>query len=303
MKLQSFAQGDKKVDVNTVTTDLLPSINLVYELTEKINLRGSYAKTLSRPEFREYAPLAYYDIIRNATVVGNDTLTRTLIDNYDFKFEFYPTPGQLFSVNPFYKKFINPVENVLRPGTSTTYSYMNAISAISYGIELEAKTNFQFLSANKSNKFLQNLSLFMNYAYIVSEVKLNNLSSANDLVTNRPMQGQSPYVFNAGLFYSNPIKKFDVSLSSNIVGKRIAYVAPVNYNLIWENPRWVIDASVSKVLFNKLNLKVTFGDILAQPLVFYQDLNKNSKFDAGSDVQTYYYKYGRTIQFAIGYSF
>ena len=303
MKLTSYAQGDRPVNLNKTTTDFLPSINLVYELTSKTNLRASYAKTLSRPEFREFAPLAYYDIIRNAVVVGNDTLKRTLIDNYDFKFEFFPTQGQLLSINPFYKRFTLPVENVLRPGTSTTYSYENAISAQSFGIEFEAKSNFAFLNGDKKSKVLENLSIFMNYAYIYSNVKLNNKSSTNDLVTSRPMQGQSPYVFNAGLFYSDPIKKIDCSLSANMIGRRIAYVAPVNYNLIWENPRFVLDASISKTFYKKLLVKLTLGDILAQPLIYYQDLNKNKTFDAGTDVQTYRYKYGRTIQLAVGYTF
>ncbi|MEL7159533.1 MAG: TonB-dependent receptor, partial [Bacteroidota bacterium] len=36
--------------------DLLPAVNLIYRVSEKMNFRGGYSRTLARPSFRELAP-------------------------------------------------------------------------------------------------------------------------------------------------------------------------------------------------------------------------------------------------------
>jgi hypothetical protein len=45
------------------------------------------------------------------------------------------------------------------------------------------------------------------------------------------------------------------------------------------------------------------GDILAQNLVFYQDLNKNGSYDEGKDIATFNYRYGFTTSFSLTYNF
>ena len=47
-----------KLNLHTTKLDYLPSVNLVYALNTKKNIRFSYSKTLNRPEFRELAPFA-----------------------------------------------------------------------------------------------------------------------------------------------------------------------------------------------------------------------------------------------------
>jgi outer membrane receptor protein involved in Fe transport len=296
---------NKKID--TTYVDILPSVNLIYELTDKVNIRASASKTVSRPEFREYAPMAFYEINYNAIITGEPTLVRTQIYNYDVKFEYYPTAGQLFSVNPFYKNFINPVEASFNGGGTgiNSFSYINAPSAKSYGIEFEGRVNLSSVFSKTSNQFLKNLTVFANYSLIFSSVTLNDTAKTSyaNSVNNRPLQGQSPYVFNMGVLYSNPKSKLDISLTANQIGRRLAFVNSAQEQLIWENSRFVIDMSISKTFFKKLQTKITVGDLLAQPLVYYQDLNNNGQYDSGTDVTTFIYKYGYTFQFALGYTF
>jgi outer membrane receptor protein involved in Fe transport len=206
-------------------------------------------------------------------------------------------------VNPFYKRFISPIENELRTGTGRNFSYRNGSVAESYGVEFEARFNLGFI--RKDNKILNNLFVFANLALIKSKVELNVTQAAGtkDIVTSRPLQGQSPYVFNSGIQYIDPIRKLDISFTCNQVGDRIAYVANTNKYLVWEKARLVFDASVSKTFFKKVQTKITFGDILAQSLIFYQDVDGNKKYDEGKDVDFAKYKYGRTIQLSVGYTF
>lgn len=305
-KISSQAEGAQK-KVDTTVIDLLPSINAVYELTAKTNLRASFAKTVSRPEFREFAQLAFYEVNANAIIRGNPNLVRSEIYNYDLKFEWYPTAGQTFSVNPFYKYFVNPIENTVEPlqGGLRGFSYQNAPSAQSLGVEFEARFNIGALMKAEQKSIWNRIGLFSNLALIQSTVDLGNAVAGQqgDVVNKRPMQGQSPYVFNAGLNYSNTEKGFDVSINANRVGRRIAYVANQNRFIIWENPRTVLDMSVSKTFKKKLQVKLIAGDLLAQDLVFYQDLNKNGKYEKGQDVGFNTWKNGFTTTLSVGYTF
>lgn len=304
-KISSVAEGAQQ-KVDTTVVDVLPSINIVYELTDKTNIRGSFAKTVSRPEFREFAQLSFYEVNSNAIVRGNPTLVRTEIYNYDFKFEWYPTAGQTFSVNPFYKRFVNPIENTVEPlqGGLRGFSYQNAPSAQSVGIELEARFNIGALMKAEQASIWNRIGLFSNLALIKSNVELGNAVAGQqgDVVNERPLQGQSPYVFNAGLNYNNSEKAFDVSVNVNRVGRRIAYVANNDRFVIWENPRTVLDMSISKTIKKKLQMKLIVGDLLAQDLVFYQDLNKNGKYEKGSDVGFNVWKNGFTTTFSLIYT-
>jgi predicted oxidoreductase (fatty acid repression mutant protein) len=66
------------------------------------------------------------------------------------------------------------------------------------------------------------------------------------------------------------------------VGKRIVIVGNTDEPNLWENPRHVLDLQLSKTFKERLELKLNVRDVLAQNLIFYQDINKNGKFDKSS---------------------
>jgi len=122
--------------------DLLPSLNLIYELTENMNIRSSYGKTLARPNFREKAPYANYNFAVDFTFLGNPDLKRTLIDNYDLRWEWFLRPGEIIAVSGFYKHFKNPIErviNVLYASEGGEVFYDNIDKAEVMGIEIEVR--------------------------------------------------------------------------------------------------------------------------------------------------------------------
>ena len=86
--------------------------------------------------------------------------------------------------------------------------------------------------------------------------------------SKRPIQGQSPYVFNVGLQYSSEKNLFDVTATYNRIGPRVAF-ADLDYgNLVWEKPRDIVDLSIGKT-YKKFNFKLIFGDIFQQDLIQY----------------------------------
>lgn len=301
-ELNAVRDNKQPLKIDTTVLDILPSVNLIYSLTSKQNLRFCFSKTLNRPEFRELAPFAFYDFNTQFVVSGNDTLKRASILNYDLRYEFYPGRGQIFSATGFYKDFTNPIEQVMLGSSTDQVFYNNVPKAKAYGAELEFRVVLGAIFKADSSRFLNNLTLYSNFAYIKSTVDVSNVIGSS--VKERSLQGQSPYIFNAGLLYNDSDLGYSVSATVNRVGQRIAIVGNVQEPDLWENGRTAIDIQLGKTLLkNKFELKFNIRDVLAQKQYFFQDVNGNKKFDKNTDDQIWITKYGRTFSLTIGYKF
>lgn len=243
----------QKVAVDRNYLDFLPSINLSYNWT-KSKLRLSGSKTLARPEFREVANFAYYDFVRNAQLLGNPNLEKSDIYNLDFKFEYYPKTGENISIALFTKNFSKPIEQIVADGSvpsNLLLTYTNPKSAKVYGAEFEIR-----------KKVSNWLEIYTNTTLSMSEVGING--------NKRQLQGQSNYVVNGGL---NVIKgKNNFSLTYNKVGERISAVGFQGYPDIFENARDIIDFVILRKIKNG-EIKLSVGDILAQPSKYFQKIN------------------------------
>lgn len=253
--------------------DFFPSVNATYKFNDKHQLRASYGRTVNRPEFREVSPSVYYDFDLASDVQGNVNLKTARIDNLDLRYEFYPSRGEQISFAAFYKHFDNPIEwtYTVAGGTDLVYSFMNAMSANNYGLELDIRKDLSFIG-------LRNFSWSFNGALIKSRVNF----PAGSKEENRPMQGQSPYLVNTGIFYRNEAAKLNVALLYNVIGKRIIGVGRssgstgspsedhVRVPDSYEMPRNVIDLSASKRFGEHWEVKLTLRDLLAQKLYYKQ---------------------------------
>jgi hypothetical protein len=300
-KLNSTRDDRTPVNLNTTTADFLPSFNYVYSLSENQNLRISYSKTVNRPEFRELAPFVFYDFGNRYTYSGNDSLLRCKITNYDLRYELYPGRNQIFSTSIFYKKFINPVEQKANPNYIREVTYINASSAECYGAELEFRVILSAFS-KKENSVLDNFTIFSNFAYIKSNVIINESDKTID--KDRQLQGQSPYVINSGIQFQDFKSGVSATASLNSVGDRIYIVGSVNEPDLWEKGRTVLDFQVAKLLMkNKLEIRLNFKDVLAQKLLFYNDLDNNHKFNDNGDLKIISRNFGQEISFSFNYKF
>ena len=292
---------ERRIDTSVV--DVLPSVNLIYSMNKKMNLRASFYQTVSRPEFRELAPFTFYNFVIDNIISGSPDLQRAKISNADLRYEFFPGAGQIISVSGFYKKFNNPIELINRTGTSGAPElyYTNVKGATSYGVEAEYRMNLGFLKSEDSASFLKQITLYANGSLIRSKVDLEGISGSEE---NRPLQGQSPYIINAGVFYTNKEGDLSLSASYNVVGQRIYIVGNIQEPSVWENGRNVIDYQIAKTFYdNKLELKLNIKDLLAQELVFFQDLNGNQKYDLGTDNAWQEVQFGQTISLSLKYNF
>lgn len=296
--LESFEDDGGMVSLNNTVLDILPSINGIYSLNEKCNLRMSFSQTVSRPEFRELAPFGFFDYTTLYSVRGNPELKRAKVNNYDARFETYPTGGQVFSVSVFYKDFSDAIEQVNRADVPRELYYQNVSHALNTGIELEYRLNLATLFNNDKFKLFNNTTIFSNIALINSKVDTRDIKGA--IGNQRALQGQSPYVFNAGIQYYDRDNAWGGSLVFNQIGRRIAIVGNLQEPDTYENPSPMLDFQISKTL-GRFDVKLNFKDILASKTIFYQDINRNKKYDRESDNTMAETSYGRSVSFGISY--
>jgi outer membrane receptor protein involved in Fe transport len=298
-KLNSADNTFTPLRVDTTYTNVLPSANLIYNLTEKASLRISASQTVGRPEFREIAPFSFYDFNKNVSVVGNPNLKQSKTSNFDLGYAVYPSSGQVFSVSTFYKHFELPIEQSLQLGTSgRTFGYVNSSSATLYGVEMEFRRSLQFIA----NQF-SNFTFSTNASYMKSEVKV---PVSINKTGKRPLQGQSPYLINAGLQYNSKQENATgLSILYNRIGKRIWAVGNVQDPDIYENSRNVLDLQVSqKFAKGKAEFKVNYGDILNNKAIFYQKprgTDPNAGYNPKTDNVNISDQFGSTITLGLSY--
>jgi hypothetical protein len=93
----------------------------------------------------------------------------------------------------------------------------------------------------------------------------------------RPLEGQSPYIINAGLYYNDEKRLMDIAVQYNIFGPRIFLVGDDNFPTIYELPRHALDLSISKRLGEVIEMKFGIQNILDYAFRFYQDSDRNEK--------------------------
>lgn len=327
-----FYRGERYPNYTYKKLDWLPSTNLVYALTSKMNLRLSASQTLSRPDFRERAAFIYYDFKSRNEFSGALGLKDAKITNLDFRYEFYPAAGEVLSFSLFHKHFDSPVELIAAQGSGgLRYFYFNLQSSESRGVEIDFRKSLSFI--NPSSKLLGNIYLSGNTAWMKGNVKYNSialLDYANEVTQgqeqdipgeerDRPLQGLSSNIYNAGISYTG--KPVGVQVSYNRFGKRIVTAGLYPFQDEYENPRDVIDIQLNTALMkDKLVLRFNVSDLLQQPVVLYNNFNstsvaingppdnpnndpKGTNYNPDLDYTRYKAKRGMNLSFSATYNF
>ncbi|MEM6526320.1 MAG: TonB-dependent receptor [Bacteroidota bacterium] len=228
-----------------------PTANLIYSLNDDSNLRASYTRTIARPSFKENAIAQIFDPLSNTFWIGNPDLDEADINNIDLRYEYYFKGGQTISLSAFYKSFENPIEIVvINQNTPDQFTAANNGDAQVFGLELEARKNLDFISSA-----LENVSFNLNASVIESQLEMdevelsarrNNLRDGEELEDTRDMQGQSPYLINAGFSYNNFETGLEAGLFYNVQGAALARVGIGNIPDLYTAPFHSLNASFKK---------------------------------------------------------
>ena len=275
------------------STDLLPSVNLIYSPTENANVRASFTQTLARPNMREVAIFPSFEFSGGPQFSGNPDLELTNVDNYDLRFEYFPAAGGILSASSFYKRFRNPIVQTYLAGTGASpfFTYVNVDEATVYGLELEARHHLGFLAP-----WAQALTAGANFSLIESrsdidpgEVQRNGLDD-----DTRPLQGQSPYIVNGSLAYLNREVGVDAAVSYNLFGDRLAFNGNNGTPDVYERSRGSLDVTVAKEL-GPVTLRAVAQNLLDPDYETFADFR-------GNDFVYSSYRRGMTFQLSVGYT-
>ena len=298
------SEGSQDKPYLEARTFILPSLNATFNFNERHLLRAGVSESVNRPEFREVAVYRYYDFGNNLSVQGNDSLRTARIYNADLRYEFYPTRSEMLSIGVFGKRFIDAIEQttVLTTGSDLVLTYQNAARAYDIGVELEARKSLVGLT---QNRFLERISFVLNASFIRSRVDLDTTKAENKkfALTGRPLQGQSPYVVNLGVFYQDDDHRWQVSAQYNVVGPRIAFVGDNFQNpSVIEMPRHIIDLGITKGFGPHFEVRAGIQNLLNQEVRQYYDFDRNGKIN-GVEEGAAFARYKRGTYSTLGATF
>jgi len=297
IRLENYTQrytGQDQLGINVLDNDvvldqvsLFPSLNMVYNLSEKQNLRLSYSKSIARPSFKELSYAEIYDPISGTTFIGglfrdaNDVagieywdgnLRSSDIHNADARWELFMNNEQTLSLSGFFKYFINPIEMVQFATQTGAFQPRNVGNGSVTGAEFEFRKNLGFLSPS-----LEKLSLSGNFTYTVSSIELSkteydsrneNARTGQTIGTTRDMAGQAPYIINSGVSYKaekeSPLKGLEAGLYYNVQGPTLMYVGIADRPDIYSVPFHSLNfnASIHPGKSDKIQLGVKIDNLL-----------------------------------------
>jgi TonB-dependent receptor len=233
-------------------TDLLPSLNLIWQMSDRANLRLATARTLSRPDIRELNPGTTFDFIGGFRFRGNPDLERATIWNYDLRAEIFPSVNEVVAASFFFKDFTGPIEYAILPSDQPLIGPVNSESGRNVGVELEARGNL-----TRFARALDGFSLNLNASLISSEVELGG-----GLGTRRhPLQGQADYLLNAGLEYAPRSAPWDATLLVHRVGGRLINLGYPPNGDIYDDASTNVDLAVHYRPFERWRLKLSGANL------------------------------------------
>ncbi len=263
------------VRANPVYTDVLPSLVVNFRASDRHVLRLSASQTLSRPEYREQAEVGYREVLGGENIIGNSGLRRTLIQNADARWEFYPAPGEVLSLGLFGKRFDDPIERVYLATSGTrVITFVNADAATNFGAEIELRTGLDRIA-----QFLSPFSIFSNATIMRSNVKLTAAQEVTQ--EERAMVGQAPYVVNAGLSFAPAGSSLSATLLFNRVGRRVYSASEIPLPLTYEDARSGLDISIRTPFFGGLSAKLDGKNLLDSPYVLRQGTVTRESYRGG----------------------
>jgi len=286
----NLLNGNKQTLVFNTLTDLLPCFLMNYSLKEDMKLKFSISQSIARPELREISKVEYFDFNTSVFWGGNPYLKRTKITNFDLRWEWFQHGNNLLSTTLFYKYLQYPIEQTLKQGDLVyvnIYEMANADKAYNLGWETE------FRQTLGQSNYLQNFKIYGNFMLQTSQVTDNRTGN-----TTRPIQGQTPYLINLGILFSEPHSKINFDLFFNRSGKQIVLIgAPGKFDNLYLLPRNKIDIQVSRNFENGFSTKLAVLDIFNQPYI------RRQYYESGFYQDNLVTKIGRIITFALQYKF
>ncbi len=276
-----YPNAGEPADRNQQYVDFLPNVQIKYTPTDKVNWRASYYRSLNRPGFYELVP--YQVVEEEYTEYGNKDLRRSLNDNLDFRWEFFPKPLDQILIGAFFKSLAEPIEfayfsvNQRQSG----YGLQNLGKAQNLGFEID------FI------KYIRVFGVKANYTYTNSAITTSKIYYGKDEFGNtktytkdqtRPLVGQASHVGNISLLFKDPNHGWDAQLAASYTGDKIVIVSRFLDSDYWEKASIQLDLSAEKNFKSGLSIFAKANNLLNTPKIEF--LNTQNPYNNQFENQT-----------------
>ncbi len=289
--IDPLVPGSRPSTATLANTDPLPSVNVIYAINGRQNLRFGYGRTVNRPDFRELSPFEFTSIVGGFTTVGNPNLRRATIDNFDARWEWFLGGNQVIAASYFYKRFKDPIEQTYQPtGSELRQTFANVNGANNQGFELEFRRNLGFASSK-----LKDISAQANFTFVDSAVDIPNTPEFAQLTErNRPLIGQSRYIYNLIGEWNKPTLRSNARVYFNSVSRRISDVGTFSLPDVYQERVNFLDFVYQFTLREKGNWTLRFSA---------ENLTDNEYRYTQGDFLVRQFRIGRNFTIGTSYSF
>ncbi|MEO5493619.1 MAG: TonB-dependent receptor [Sphingomonas sp.] len=288
----------QEVTVPNKYEDFLPSINLVFEPTDKLVIRLAAADVMTRPTLGNLTPGVAVNVSgANRTVaVGNPKLEPFRARTYDAAIEYYFGQGSLLSVALFQKNIQSFIQTQSTTGvyTGNALGLPDSLAIAACGNLFPATCNpasnnwvFSFPANTPGGKlrgfeinyqqplrflpgFLKNTGLLLNYTQVTSDIKY--LNGAGVVVVTAPLTNLSKRSANATFYYEDKVVSARVSGAYRSNYLTTVPGTEVGTTVQGTAATWNFDASVQinltrqvKLTFEGVNLTDQYQDQYIEP--------------------------------------
>lgn len=253
--VQHVQSGEESIRKNYY----LPSLNLKYDPNDKNSLRLGASKSYTLPQSKEISPYQYVNISFSSQ--GNPNIKPSDNFNFDLKWDYYMSPGELLTLTGFYKYIVNPIGRVDQGNSAGLLTYDNISDhAVVGGLEFEFRKNL-FNRFNTQLEKMNRLSVGLNASYIYTNLTLDML---NTEPRNSGLEGASPFLANLDFSYTHTKreKNFVASLIFNYFSHRIHTIGAKGFKDIIEEGVPNLDFASSYSLNSHLSLKLKAQNLL-----------------------------------------
>jgi iron complex outermembrane receptor protein len=234
-------------------SNLLPSLNVVYNIQDDILLRFATSKSVSRPQYEQMKMASKIEVFQKTASIGNPDIKPYESTQFDLGIEWYFNDSSLLSATYFSKDITDYIESTSEvesiegcQGCIVT-RFRNAGEATVNGIEMQYQQDF-------GNGF----GLVANYTYTDSE--LDSVTTGKG-----PLYGVSENSYNLSTYYED-----------ELISARIAYNARDEWRQNYNGqegtaePFNSIDASLIWHVTDKIDISVEGVNILNEVRQLYR---------------------------------
>lgn len=282
---------------------ILPSLNLKYEINPNQNLRFSASKTYTLPQFKERAKFIYEDW--GDTTYGNPFVYSSTDYNADLKWEVFPAAGELFSIAAFGKYIENPINKFTVSSSTNDLSFANTgDSGHVFGAELEVRKSIYQSESEYPTQFT--LGANVSYAYTNQELSgekifkdTNGFLNANFTEDESKFQGASDLLVNADISFNKDWendKSLLMTLAYNYFSDRIYAIGTDSRGNIVEKGMGSLDFILRSKITRNIGVNITARNLLNPNFERVQE-------NADQDISVQNYKKGANFSLGINYQF